>query len=188
MNKLSSFVIYKKNSQITHSTLSSIESWVVSFLFFLYIFYLFISTLNEFNWSLQRSPKSPKLKTLTLPDCIIFILLLLDGLSPDTRSDRLPRSRQRWCLSLLSNCVFLNLIFLFIFKLCWCADLKNILKKIKKYYFNIILGKKYFKPQLLSQSQTCIWVATPFSTHWVWSISLMIFQICNGCSFVVSLI
>jgi hypothetical protein len=31
--------------------------------------------------------------------------------------------------------------------------LKIIFKKLKTYYFNVFLNKKYFKPQSLSQSQ-----------------------------------
>ena len=42
--------------------------------------------------------------------------------------------------------VFLFFIYFDIFILFWYTDIKKIiLKKIKKYYFNIFLNKKYFK-------------------------------------------
>ena len=36
-------------------------------------------------------------------------------------------------------------VFFLCFKLFWYVDIKNIFLKIKKYYFNIFLNKKYFK-------------------------------------------
>jgi len=43
-----------------------------------------------------------------------------------------------------------KLIFLNVFKLFSYTNIKNKLKKIKKYYFNVFLSEKYVKKQLLN--------------------------------------
>ena len=43
------------------------------------------------------------------------------------------------------NFIYFSLLKINIFKLFWCPNIKNNFLKIKKYYFNIFLNKKYFK-------------------------------------------
>jgi len=50
----------------------------------------------------------------------------------------------------------LKIIFIYIFRLFLYTVIKNNFKKIKKYYFNIFLIKKYFMRRSQSQSQTGI--------------------------------
>ena len=70
-----------------------------------------------------------------------------------------------WWQNAFANLFFLKkfyfkLIYFYIFRLFWCADIKN---KLKKYYFNIFSNKKYFKKQLLRQ--TCCKSTIMLSIH-----------------------
>jgi hypothetical protein len=58
-------------------------------------------------------------------------------------------------LCFLKKIIFLLQINVFnVFRLFWCADIKNKLKKLKNIYFNVFLSKKHSEKSLLPQCQT----------------------------------